>query len=219
MRNRVVVFSAIVATLGLLLVGCGSSTESSRSAAAVDTSQANEEVEVESSDVEMGEDSATSEPDASEESSAAEESDDMAGSKLCVRNDSSQTVVVSSGLGATTPQGISPGDERCSENSNPFARDVAGILAVDGKDVMAVSVNNPIVGLGNVKLGKISRGLCLDNNLGRQGMKSVTADDGLLQYQFERLTPFSLGIQQIEFRLVLTDSGAPSSGGSTVSCR
>lgn len=146
-------------------------------------------------------------------------SDELFGTKLCVQNNASKAVTIVSGLGQSSPFDIEPGAQQCSDNFNPLdAKDVKGLLAVNGGELMYVAALNPYVGLASVMLGQPTGYMCTNDNLGRQGMKSTAKDDGVLRYQFERLTPFSLKPQRIEFRLDLSDSKNPSSSGTPRRC-
>ena len=221
MRRTPITLVAAATALAFLITGCGDSTATDRSAAAVETSEstestnlpAEEEEVISVEEPESIDDPAPTEPDPTQESDAS------AGSKLCIQNDASNPVTIVAGLGQRKPLDIAPGAQQCSENFNPFAsKDVKGTLAVNGVDVMLIATNNPFIGLASVEMFQPSGTLCLKENLGRQGMKSTAKDDGVLRYQFERLTPFSLKPQQIEFRLVLADSSNPSSSGRPGRC-
>ena len=230
MRRTPITLITAAAALTFILTGCGDSTATDRSAAAVAVAESVEPIEpVESTDLpaeeeevisveepETIDDPAPAEPEPTEEPAGSEES---AGSKLCIQNDASNPVTNVAGLGQRKPLDIAPGSQQCSENFNPFAsKDVKGTLAVNGVDVMRIATNNPFIGLASVEMFQPSGTLCLMQNLGRQGMTSTAKDDGVLRYQFERLTPFSLKPQQIEFRLVLQDSSSPSSSGRPRAC-
>ena len=227
MRRTPITLMAAATALAFLITGCGDSTATDRSAAAVETTESTESTEpTESTDLPAEEEEVISveEPEtiddpAPTEPDPTQESDASAGSKLCIQNDASNPVTIVAGLGQRKPLDIAPGAQQCSENFNPFAsKDVKGTLAVNGVDVMWIATNNPFIGLASVEMFQPSGMLCLMENLGRQGMKSTAKDDGVLRYQFERLTPFSLKPQQIEFRLVLTDSSNPSSSGRPGRC-
>ena len=237
MRRTPAALMAAAAALAFILTGCGDSTATDRSAAAVAVAESVEPVEpTESTELPTAEetelqaeedvisveepetidDPAPAEPEPTEESAVSDES---AGSKLCIQNDASNPVTIVAGLGQRKPLDIAPGSQQCSENFNPFAsKDVKGTLAVNGVDVMMIAANNPFIGLASVEMFQPSGTLCLMQSLGRQGMMSTAKDDGVLRYQFERLTPFSLKPQQIEFRLVLQDSSSPSSSGRPRTC-
>ena len=233
MRRTPITLIAAAAALTFILTGCGDSTATDRSAAAVAVAEsveptdsaepveptdlpAEEEEVISVEEPETIDDPAPAEPEPTEESAGSDES---AGSKLCIQNDASNPVTIVAGLGQRKPLDIAPGSRQCSENFNPFAsKDVKGTLAVNGVDVMRIATNNPFIGLASVEMFQPSGSLCLMQNLGRQGMMSTAKDDGVLRYQFERLTPFSLKPQQIEFRLVLQDSSSPSSSGRPRTC-
>lgn len=266
MRRHLLAAATSLTAVSLLIAGCGSTNDTTRSAAAAESSQANpgdapEPVpvltEVEPSPTlssgvsrrELGSSQSlpdmalvgegnvpvsvsesaevttpaevgaspgateSAEPDEAEQAAA----DELTGVRLCLKNSSSRTVTIASGFGEPNPRDLAPGEEQCNQNSNPFGKDVMGQLAVGGVTTMAIAVNNPLIGLSTVIMSQPESGPCVDDKLGRQGMKSTT-DDGLLNYQVERVTPFSVGVQQIEFQLVLSDSNNPSSGSRARKC-
>ena len=222
MRRTPITLIVASTALTFLLTGCGDSTATDRSAAAVETTESNESTDLaaaEEEDVISVEEPESIDDPTPAEPDPTEESDASAGSKLCIQNDASNPVTIVAGLGQRQPLDIEPGSQQCSENFNPFAsKDVKGTLAVNGVDVMLIATNNPFVGLASVEMFQPSGTQCLMTNLSREGMKSGVRDDGVLRYQFERLTPFSLKPQQIEFRLVLADSSNPSSSGRPGRC-
>lgn len=227
MRRTHLVLSAAVTTLALLLAGCGGATSADRSAAAVEETESSESTELTDLPAEEEEVISVAEPEAIEGAAPTERntpqptptSDELFGTKLCVQNNASKAVTIVSGLGQSSPFDIEPGAQQCSDNFNPLdAKDVKGLLAVNGEELMYVAALNPYVGLASVMLGQPTGYMCTNDNLGRQGMKSTAKDDGVLRYQFERLTPFSLKLQRIEFRLDLSDSANPSSSGTPRRC-
>ncbi|MFM7146663.1 MAG: hypothetical protein ACKOW5_10060, partial [Actinomycetales bacterium] len=136
------------------------------------------------------------------------------GSKLCVKNSSAKTVSLS--FGAT----LSPGQEQCKEGNSLTSSDINFDVQIDGVQAMTVEVNNPFLGMGWVKLTQPSFGQCLYESPMGQGKTSARAD-GLLRYQFERLSQLittEKDPQQIQWTLTLSDPGTPSADGKPVKC-
>ncbi len=137
-----------------------------------------------------------------------------AGSKLCVKNTSGKTV----SLGAAT---ISPGQEQCKEGNSLTSSDIAFDIQVDGMKTVYVEINNPYVGMGSTKLTQPDPfGQCLYESPAGQ-VKGSVKEDGVLRYQFERLTPLITDSSQpnfIEWTLTLSDPDIPSADGKPRKC-
>jgi len=138
-----------------------------------------------------------------------------AGTKLCVQNNSSKAVAV--GFGST----LSTGQEQCTEGESLTGADIAFSIDVDGVQAMNVKANNPFIGMGSVTLLQPDPlGQCLYESVVGKG-KTTPKEDGLLRYQFERLTVLitsSEDPQQIEWKLALSDPGKKSPDGNPVKC-
>ena len=137
------------------------------------------------------------------------------GTKMCVKNNSSKSVDVD--FGST----LSTGQEQCTEGASLTGSDINFNVKVDGVQAVQVVANNPYIGMGSVKLIQPNAlGECLYESVAGKG-KSTAKEDGLLRYQFERLTVLitsSEDPQQIEWKLTLSDPRTKSSDGNPVKC-
>lgn len=151
---------------------------------------------------------------ATDRQAAAGESVPM-GTKMCVKNNSSKSVDVS--FGST----LSRGQEQCKEGASLTGADIDFKVNVDGVQAMQVVANNPYIGMGYVTLIQPDAlGLCLNEAVLGKG-KSTAKEDGLLRYQFERLTVLITSPedpQQIEWKLTLSDPRTKSSDGNPLKC-
>jgi hypothetical protein len=134
---------------------------------------------------------------------------------MCVQNNSSKTVDVS--FASTLPTG----QEQCTEGNSLTGDDIVFDINVDGVQAMTVKANNPFIGSGSVTLLQPDPlGRCLYESVLGKG-NSSSREDGLLRYQFERLTVLitsSDDPQQIEWKLRLSDPKATSPDGNPVKC-
>lgn len=146
---------------------------------------------------------------------AAAVASDAGGSKMCVRNTSSKIVDTAFGSSLTN------GQEACTEGNSLTGDDIAFDINVDGVQALMVTANNPFIGMGSVRLIQPDPlGQCLYESVAGRG-KSSTKEDGLLRYQFERLTGLitsSEDPQQIEWILTLSDPRKKSPDGNPVKC-
>lgn len=240
MRGSVLVVS-VVTTVTVLLAGCSDTATPDRAAAAMESTQPApggevgpaddpDEVDVVAPEVPdtTEESSPRDEPTSSDGLSAAEDQtadvqdspEKSLGSKLCMMNDSSQTVNVTTASASREAVGeLAPGDELCEDNFNAFSsKDLARGISVNGVELMSVTMNNPFVGLARVVMYQPGNRVCGVNDIAGPGKLGGAKDDGVLRYQLMRVTPYSLKPQQIEYQLVLSDSEAPTSGGRSVAC-
>ena len=221
--------SAVLA-LGLLLAGCSNSTTPDRAAAALESTQPapNGDVESTGEDASAEEPSATEQPEISDEPMASEEpvasesgsTEKFMGSKLCIVNNSTESVVITTVDVSRKILGeIAQGAEQCQDNFNAFgSKDLARGISVKGVYLMSVTMNNPFIGRAEVTLYQSGNEVCPVNNLAGPGKLGGAKDDGVLRYQLMRVTPYSLKPQEVEFKLVLSDSENPTSSGRPVAC-
>lgn len=234
MRGSVLAMSAVM-TLGLLLAGCADSTTPDRAAAALESTQPSpsgdsgqvedseaEEVVVSAQPDSTQESVSTEEPSTSEESSSNQQDSTAKsiGSKLCMINNSSQTVTVTT---VSSPKKIlgelAQGEELCEDNFNAFSSiDLARGISVKGVELMSATINNPFIGLARVEMYQPGNKVCAVNDIAGVGKLGGAKDDGVLRYQLMRVTPYSLKPQQVEYKLVLSDSESPNSSGRPVPC-
>lgn len=240
MRGSVLALSAVT-TLGLLLAGCTDSTAPDRAAAVYESTQPSpsgdseqvedseaEEVVVSAQPDSTQESVSTEEPTTSEEPNTSEESssneqDSKAksmGSKLCMINNSSQKVTVTT---VSSPKKIlgelAQGEELCEDNFNAFSSiDLARGISVNGVELMSATINNPFIGLARVVMYQPGNQVCVVNDIAGVGKLGGAKDDGVLRYQLMRVTPYSLKPQQVEYKLVLSDSYNSNSSGRPVPC-
>ena len=227
-RASVLAVSAAI-TVSLLLAGCSDSATPERAAAALVSAQpvpGDEAAPVEDSKSE--EIVASEQPDTTQESSSSEEPssnetnspEKSMGSKLCMINNSSQTVTLTTVSSPKQILGeIAQGDEQCEDNFNAFSsNDVARGLTVNGVELMSATMNNPFVGLTRVVMYQPGNKVCGVNDIAGVGKLGGAKDDGVLRYQLMRVTPLSLKPQQVEYQLVLSDSENPTPGGRPVAC-
>jgi hypothetical protein len=228
MRASVLAVSAVT-TLGLLFAGCADSTTTERGAAALVSAQPVPGDEAESAGESKEEEIVASEqPDPAQESSSSEEpssnetdsTEKSMGSKLCMINNSSQTVTLTTVSSPKKILGeIAQGDEQCEDNFNALSsNDVARGLSVNGVDLMSATMNNPFVGIARVVMYQPGNKVCVVNDIAGVGKLGGAKDDGVLRYQLMRVTPLSLKPQQVEYQLVLSDSENPTPGGRPVAC-
>ena len=151
---------------------------------------------------------------ATDRQAAASESAPI-GTKMCVKNNSSKSVDVD--FGST----LSTGQEKCTEGASLAGSDIDFNVKVDGVQAMQVVANNPHIGMGSVKLIQLDAlGECLYEAVAGKA-KGTAKEDGLLRYQFERLTVLITSgddPQQIEWKLTLSDPGKKSPDGNPVKC-
>lgn len=228
MRRSVLAVSAAL-TVSLLLAGCSDSAAPERAAAALVSAQpvpGDEAAPVEDSkseEIVASEQPVTTQESSSSEESSSNEADSTEksmGSKLCMINNSSQTVTLTTVSSPKKILGeIAQGDEQCEDNFNALSSiDVARGLAVNGVELMSVTVNNPYVGMARVVMYQPGNKVCVVNDIAGVGKLGGAKDDGVLRYQLMRVTPYSLKPQQVEYQLVLSDSENPTSGGRPVAC-
>ena len=221
--------SAVLA-LGLLLAGCSNSTTPDRAAAAFESTQPapNGDVESTGEDASAEEPSATEQPEISDEPMASEEpvasesgsTEKFMGSKLCIVNNSAQSVVITTVDVSRKILGeIAQGKEQCQDNFNAFgSKDLARGISVNDVYLMSVTMNNPFIGRAEVMLYQSGNEVCPVNDLAGPGKLGGAKDDGVLRYQLMRVTPYSLKPQEVEFKLVLSDSENPTSSGRPLAC-
>lgn len=229
MRGSLFRLSALVA-IGLLLAGCSNSTTPDRAAAAFESTQPapNGDLESTSEDSSAEELSVSEQPEISDDSMASEEpvasesgsTEKFMGSKLCIVNNSTESVVITTVDVSRKILGeIAQGDEQCQDNFNAFgSKDLARGISVKGVYLMSVTMNNPFIGRAEVILYQSGNQVCPVNDLAGPGKLGGAKDDGVLRYQLMRVTPYSLKPQEIEFKLVLSDSENPTSSGRPVAC-
>lgn len=246
MRGSVLVLSAVT-TVNVLLVGCSDTTTPDRAAAAVESTQpaqGGEAEPAEDSEVEevvapeqadtteesrpsdvpvsIGKPSSSDEPSWSEDTSAdaPDSAEASLGSKLCMINNSSQTVTITTVQSPKKILGeLAQGAELCEDNFNAFgSKDLARGISVNGVELMSATMNNPYVGMARVVMYQPGNRVCMVNDIAGPGKLGGAKDDGVLRYQLMRVTPYSLKPQQVEYQLVLSDSENPTPGGRPVAC-
>jgi hypothetical protein len=228
MRASVLLVGAAT-TVSLLLAGCSDSATPERAAAALVSAQPVPGDEAAPAEDSKSEEIVASEqPDNTQESSSSEESspnetdstEKSMGSKLCMINNSSQIVTLTTVSSPKTILGeIAQGDEQCEDNFNALSsNDVARGLSVNGVELMVATMNNPFVGPARVVMYQSDNRVCGVNDIAGVGKLGGAKDDGVLRYQLMRVTPYSLTPQQVEYQLVLSDSDNPTPNGRPVAC-